>query len=47
MITRNDIERDIDTSQSCATWTYKGKGCGIDPVDGHYVMWYGTGSSQT
>lgn len=41
MITRNDIERDIDTSQSCATWTYKGKGCGIDPVDGHYVMWYG------
>ena len=43
MITRNDIERDIDTSQSCATWTYKGKGCGIDPVDGHYVMWYGYG----
>lgn len=43
MITRNDIERDIDTSQSCATWTYKGKGCRIDPVDGHYVMWYGYG----
>lgn len=43
MITRQQIINDIIRSGSCATWDYQGKGCGVDPIDDTYVMWYGYG----
>ncbi len=42
MITRKQIKRDLseDIGQ-CYGFTYKGKDCGIDPIDDYFEMWYG------
>ncbi len=42
MITRKQIIEDItETYDQCYGFEYKGKHCGIDPIEDYFVMWYG------
>lgn len=40
-MTYEQIQEDVITTQSCYTFDYNGKPCGIDPVDGTFNLWYG------
>lgn len=40
-MTCEQIQDDVITTQSCYIFEYKGKPCGIDPVEGTFNMWYG------
>lgn len=40
-MTCEQIQDDVITTQSCYTFEYNGRPCGIDPVDGTFNLWYG------
>ena len=39
-MTYEQIQEDVTSTQSCYTFDYNGKPCGIDPVDGTFNLWY-------
>lgn len=41
MLTCKQIFKDIEESQCCYVFDYKGQPCGIDPVSGEFNVWYG------
>lgn len=40
-MTGSEILKDVNETLSCYIFDYKGKPCGIDPINGKYVLWYG------